>query len=360
MDEELLRRFRDGDPTAATAVRNHLRAVAARVLAAPQWSFIPADQRQPLEQGAAAEAMIERQRDSVGMAAEAMAAASRAGLERLRRHEAVAEAEHPTTAALVAVGLETASAAQAAQLRPHLEGCTTCKRHVELVGAAARAAATASVAVNDTPAVAAAPPVTRKAPDTHGRPHKLLRDPNDPISQVIEQPAPRTGTRAGLVPIALILLAMAVFAYAKAQLSPEETRWAIAAMLPPELPPTGRAELYDGDAREALLHMRDGDCPRAAAMLRTVRGSAPDDPWLQWYEGLAYVCTRDGADAVPLLQELADGGFEPFGLDWWLGQALLLAGRHDEGLRHLDQLARTDHPRARQAEKLAAKVRKLL
>lgn len=369
MDDKLLARFRDGDPTAATAVRNHLRSVAARVIAAPQWERQgPADHR--LEVAAAAEAMGGKAATPVQLAADAMAAAARGSLAELRSREVLVGADHLNVALVVELAMERASANQAAHARPHLEDCAACRRQVELVRHALRAAATAShlptepadlaldglAAASQAAAEAAA---ELDAQEAGGRP--TAPSPARPKRPRSRPPQRQPRDLSALRPILLILALLGAGLWWTQRLTPEERAWQAAALLPPEWPPLGRAGQYDGDVRDALVRMaEDGECRLAANTLHKAWLEDGEDIWLRWYEGLAHVCLRDGPRAVAALQEVERGAAEPpFGMDWWLGQALLLDGQRDEALRRLDRLAHSEHPRAAQAEALAGAARAL-
>ncbi|MCK6522665.1 hypothetical protein L6R49_14640, partial [Myxococcota bacterium] len=159
------------------------------------------------------------------------------------------------------------------------------------------------------------------------------------------------------LPIALVALGVGFFAWRDAQPSEEQRAWAVAALLPAELPPTDLGARYSGTTKAAFDEMGRGSCRSAAGRLRSAARSAPQDPMLPWAEGMALVCARDGKAALLAFKQVESLGGRPFGWDWWTAQALLLDGQLELGLGRLDGLASTSHPRAGQARTLAAKVR---
>lgn len=356
MDAELIGRMLEGESEATLAVRNHLRTVATRVLTAPQWGLTEGPELTRAEQDAAAEAINFRPATPVSLAVAAMASASRIALEKARHKEGHSGTEHPDARLVVALALQTASAAQANNLKAHMERCPVCRRHMEMTQHAVKSAASAT---------AAAEKLVAEGHDPHGLEAAMQAAAAEDEARARKPPRPRPpppepakGSLSALFPLLIVFAFLGYFAYRHDQLTPEEATWLVAELLPPEIPPTSRAEQYGGTAREGLLAMREGDCRDAANRLKSAVKHDPDDLYLRYYEGLAYVCQRKGPEAVEALSEVRDQAADPpFGLDWWLGQALLLNGDLDAGLATLDQLASSQHPRANQAEQLASAVR---
>lgn len=368
MDVELIGRMLEGDPQATLAVRNHLRTVATRVLTAPQWGLHEGPELTRAEQDSAAEAITHRPATPVTLAVATMASASRIALEKVRHREGHSGTEHPDARLVVALALQTASAAQANNLKAHIERCAVCRRHMEMTQHAVKSAASATAAAEHVrPAggdEAPTKPADRAQQSMEEAMQAALSAEEGPAARAQKPSRPRPprrepkGSFAGLVPLALVLVAVSFFAWRSNELSPEEATWLVGSLLPPELPPTSRAEQYGGMAREGLLAMREGDCREAANRLKSAVKRDPDDLYLRYYEGLAYVCQRKGPEAVEALREVQARASEPpFGLAWWLGQAQLLSGDIDDGLSTLDVLAASQHPRADQARDLAEAVR---
>ncbi len=197
MDQDLLIRFRSGEPAARTSLRNHLRAVCARVLGAPQWGF-EAERRRALEVAAANEALESDATDPVGFALAAMRAAARGGLGALRQSDPQA-GEHPDGDIVVGVAMETASRAQKMRLDKHLEDCGHCRVHLETVRHALKTAASAQKAADPQsaptaatevpePASLAAPevrPADKPTPKPKRRPARKPKEAPFPLWQVL-------------------------------------------------------------------------------------------------------------------------------------------------------------------------------
>ena len=393
MDESLVRRFQEGDLTAVMAVRNHLRDLAGRALSAGELRVDDEDERSKMEQQAAAMAIAARPDSAVAFAREALRAALTLGIERWRREIPPAPGDHPAPALIAAIALETASLAQARLFKQHADACPACAHLLTASQHTLRAAI-------QTEAPAAAPP----PPPAPGRSRNLaqrqadaLPPSVDTLSRVMAEaaaeadepnakpnakpnarPSPKQSpgrpaaaspprrataqTKSGLpwIPIVLVTVGVGFFAWRDAQPSDEQRAWAMAALLPAELPPTDLGARYAGTTKAAFDDMGRGGCRSAAGRLRSAARSAPQDPMLPWAEGMALVCARDGKGALLAFKQVEALGGKPFGWDWWTAQALLLDGQLELGLGRLDGLASTSHPRAAQARALAAKVRDTL
>ena len=120
MDDQLVKRFREGEVAAQAAVRNQLRAMATRVLSSPQWQ-LDAARRQVLEREAAAEAMQSNADSAVALTVAAMAAAAKRGLGWLRKRDGMRNDGHPDLGLIGGVALQTASANQKFHIEKHFE-----------------------------------------------------------------------------------------------------------------------------------------------------------------------------------------------------------------------------------------------
>lgn len=341
MDEHLLERYRSGDPQAATALRNHLRSVAARVLDTAQFPLPDADRRRTAEADSARRAMERPSPDVVTYATRTMTYALAAGIRALQDAD---PAGAGVDAELMArVVMETASAAQAEEFARQMSAHPGAQRHLE----AARHALKASVAAREqAEAVEEAPagrPVPRRGP--LGPPRSAARRP----------PRPKAASVWPLV-AALVLVGVVVgVAATRPGVRPEA-----AFLLPAELPPVEGAWRRGGVVRTAAELVESGDCEGAARTL-VAAGSTSTDPFVHWYIGLAWVCARRGPEATAALERARSlAATAPFGFDWWMAQAELLDGSVDEALDRLDALGATEHPRASQARALARDVRREL
>ncbi len=359
MDSELLQRFQTGDPEAREALRNHLRSIAARVLLAPQWRLTDVGQVRELEQQAALAAMECGGDSPVAFATAAMEQATTRCIEQVRKRDG-----HPVSELsanlLARVALETATQPEMNQANTLLVDNPASRRLLDVARSALRTAVRAQAAQPAPVEQPAAQPLP-----TPGR----ARQPASPAPARRKlKPSRSTPGRAGenslsRPPLSLILLVgvLVFVGYQRFSPRPEPVEVTLSWLLPQELPPTARAEEFEGLARHALLTMRSGKCRQAADRLHMEFRKDSEDFWLRYYEGLAWVCSREGLKALEALkdvdQEMDD---PPFGHPWWLGQAQLLAGDLTAGLRTLDALANSSHPRAPQAASLSQAVREAL
>jgi len=347
MNDELYQQFLAGDSTAKTAVRNHMRAIAARVLAAPQWQLTDERTRQEKEQQAAREAIESPASTMVGAATNVMGHAVRLGLTELRKKDSISDDTHPSEALIAGAALETLSSAIKLETEAHIEDCPTCRRHLAAATTALRSAVTAQ----------------RMAP----KPQRTNPKPSKPTpAPARSRPAPRkqastkpsTFSFTSMLPLVALILGVAAYWYSQRPDPGIVLNGAMAALLPAELPPTGRAEELNQVGTEAVKAMKQGRCAYTARRLQISLEQDPDDLLAVYYLGLAHVCLRNGTEALQALKEVQrDEEFPPFGLQWWLAQAQLLDGRTDAGLTTLDTLAAEEHPRAPYARTLAAKIR---
>ena len=388
MDESLVRRFQEGDLTAVMAVRNHLRDLAGRALSSGELRVDDEDERAKMEQQAAAMAIAARPDSAVGFAREALRAALTLGIERWRREFPPPPGDHPAPTLIAAIALETASLAQARMFKQHADACPACAHILTASQHTLRAAIQ-----TESPAPAPAPTPGRSR-NLAQRQADALPPSVDTLSRVMAEAAadadvpqtkpsakatpkqspsrpaaaaspPRRAqapAKSGLpwIPIVLVTLGVGFFAWRDARPSDDQRAWAMAALLPAELPPTDLGARYEGTTKAAFDDMGRGGCRSAAGRFRSAARSAPQDPMLPYAEGLALVCARDGKGALLAFKQVEALGGKPFGWDWWTAQALLLDGQLELGLGRLDGLASTSHPRAAQARALAARVRDTL
>jgi hypothetical protein len=363
MDDQLVQRFNEGDPTATMAMRNQLRAMAARVLSSPQWE-LGAEARQNLEREAAGEAMEGGGKNAVAFTVAAMSSAAQRGLTWLRKRDGMRDGDHPARHMVVGVALQTASANHKLHVESHWKDCPACKHHFDVVDEALRGATKAQAAAQ---LVAPAPPPSAQPADdlasfARERARQQRKKPKAKKAAKKRRRRKKKGQKPpALWPILAVAGALAAGFWYTAQPSDEQRAWQAAAILPDELPPVGRAHTFDAQIQRAIESAADGDCRQAGNKLHAAAKTNPDDYWLAYYEGMAWVCERDGRRATAALERVDLMTTDvPWGYTWWLGQALLLDQRTDEGLAVLDSLGASSHPRADDARILAAKARNTL
>ncbi len=353
MDDALFQRFKAGDPQARTAMRNQMRSVAARVLLAPQWRLTDVEQVRRLEQEVAL-AVLDMEGDSaVAYATSAMELAAMRCID-IVRHRDAHPASNLTGDLLARVAMETASKRDVDLANELLAESPANQRLLDTVRSALRTAAKAQAALPPRQA-----PVEKPAPRKPRRPARAVTASR--TAQPRRKLPPKkseSGTFKALAPFLVIVVVFGGLGYQRWAPKPEPIATTIAWLLPQELPPTARADDLAGLAREGVLTLRKGRCDQAASRLHMEFRKDSSNLWVRYYEGLAFVCARDGLKSLEALRDVEAGMEEPpFGLDWWLAQSQLLSGDVAAGLGTLDALAGTDHPRALQAAGLARVVR---
>jgi hypothetical protein len=354
MDDELFQRFQDGDPEALTALRNQLRSVAARVLMAPQWSLNDVQLVRRLEQQAALAALDCGANNRVDFARAAMLNATVRSIEHVRHRDAL-PVSRLSAELLAKVAMETASRPQQEEANKLLEDSAADRRLLETARSALRTAAMAQVALPPRQPAKTAPRPKRKPirPVTAARRATKKRRLSPKKSE--------SGGLRAIAPFVVIAVVFGTLGYSRLAPEPEPVEVTIAWLLPQETPPTGRANELSGLAKEAVLNLRKGRCDQSADRLHMEFRKNSDNLWVRYYEGLAWVCSRNGLKAMEALRDVQKEMEEPpFGLEWWLAQAQLLAGDLAAGLGTLDALSGTEHPRAVQAAALARAIREQL
>jgi hypothetical protein len=248
---------------------------------------------------------------------------------------------------MAAFAMEVLTPDAAQEAEAHLADCMPCLRHV----ASAKNALRTAVSAQKTAAAPPKPLPQREAIHASAR--------LEPVgANSLGRFLPSKSTIGRVAP--LVALGLAMFLHWQSQqLDPRLALQAnMARMLPAELPPSARAWELEQIGKDAVSGLGEGRCEYAVRRLGVAMDQNPDQPLHKWYLGLAHVCLRDGP-AARLNLEWVQANMDPppFGLDWWLAQALLLDGGVDKGLALLDSLAAGEHPRAPYARALAAKVR---
>ena len=346
MDDPLFQRFLSGDPLAATGVRNHLRAVAHRILAAPQWEMPDNDVRRERESAAVAETIQSPGHSMVQAASRAMAISIRIGLDHLRHIQGLPQG-HISTDLLARKAVDKTQEDEKEQVRTHLEDCPACRRHLELARSALKAAMSTQ-AVNPISTAKLTPSTDRRpTPRQKTRRTKVKKQSRVPGSEWITQ---------GII---LVGLFFAVYLFTRpSQAERDQTaNLERAKFLPGELPPTAMAGEFEGNVEASIQLMSNGRCGNAADRLVRFVERGPEDRLLRYYFSLALLCDRRSPDAMQSFAILHKMEGERFwGEAWWRAQALYLAGAEDKAMTVLDQIAESQHGRAADAEALLQRI----
>ncbi len=354
MNDDLFQRFLSGDPHAATGVRNHLRAVAHRVLQAPQWIIDESEKRRERETAAVAEVMRSPGNSMIQAASKAMTVACRIGIEHLRQQDGV-PSSHISADTLAKKAMDRLNEEEEEPLRQYLESCSTCSLHLEQARNALKAAISAqSAAPPPKPSTASpgpgqfrtATPSRKRRPNRKRHP-KLSKGPGLQFSEVT--------TRL------LLLFALGYGIFLATRPSSEEVlsaEWAARAnLLPAELPPTSQARSLEPNIASAVQLMESGRCDDSRSRMARFVERDPENRLLRYYYSLSLLCIRKADEALQSFSTLKDMDGTPYwGEKWWYSQALYLGGGEDKALTLLDQIASSEHGRAADAEALIARI----
>jgi len=338
MDDKLFERFLSGDPSAATGVRNHLRAVAARVLEAPQWSMQDAQKRREYETAAVAETLQAPGRSMVQAASRVMTIATRIGLSHLRSSEGLGK-DHIDVDLLAKKAMDSLPDDQEEVVRQYLSTCPICSRHLE----AARSALKSAIS-NQQKAIPRPNPGAMRpgAPKTfHSASTKRLRTPRTKKHPKLTK---AEGLSAGdMVTAAFIVVAIGLLVFLL--MSPtggssnDEKLVKRMGLLEPELPPTLRANEFDSTIEVAIRLTEQGNCADSAEKLSRFVERDPESRLLRYYYSLALLCDRnEGALESFHTMKRMDG--ERFVMeDWWYAQALFLGDAVEHAEKLLEDLS---------------------
>jgi|GEM_PF-3040423 len=346
MDNELFQRFLSGDQVATTGVKNHLRAITSRVLAAPQWGLSGIERTRDLEIQAAKEAMTSPGETVLSCATGALLASTRLGLIALREREALPKG-HPDAITVAREVVGVLGEPERGALLEHLENCGTCSRHLEMAKGAVNAAMSASAAqtssVKAKEQLATSAPTSStsaKAPHEKTRAHVKKRKEKKKDAKRAIHPdllkKERFSIVSSLGPLVILILILGYFGFMRSIETDEERVRRLAHLLAPELPPTALADQLDPSSRGAALDMERGHCDSASSRLSAASDSNPSDPTLNYYAGLAHLCARHPEESLRHFERLGSLDVDPFyGQEWWYTQVLILNDRVDEARARL-------------------------
>ncbi len=386
MNDDLIHRWRSGEPTATTAVRNGVRSIAERVLGHPMLvqSVGPAaaaqlgreDRRRELTSEVAREVMSRRVDSAAQLTAMALVVAGRHAVEALQKAHPPIEGAHlppqvAVTLALAPGGL-VGGVRDAAER--HLAECSHCVEDLRLI---ARIAAAQEASDPDGPDHDDIAEEARRVEALFAEAEADLQAPAPSAAQARRTasaarggrrvlPAPPKPRRAWLLALPVLVLVGLGLWLARAPESPV-SRGPVAGLAeladrsPPEV-----ARLGDlpSEVQFAVADLSRGDCKTAAGRFRSARGRAPKELRLFLLEGASFICANEGSKALKVFAELEaelpEGQEPPRALHWYKAQAHLLQGEADPALAQLQQAAIHDAGHRKAADEQISRVRALL
>jgi hypothetical protein len=359
MDDALVARWREGDPTATTAVRNGIRTVAERMLGHATLRGVTSTkarkvaedegQRREVTADIAREVMVRGGATAADVTAITIMVTARKLVELLRFERPFTGETHLPPQVAVSYALAPDSLPKPSQeaAQKHTDECTGCAEDVRIVGAVVRA----NPNPDPIPRPVAPPPPAGPTPDdmigdmaaieaAAEKPERRRREPAPPrqtaarrAANAEREPADRRAW-ASLAIIAVASIVGAGFWSTYNRSLRYEKRMEIAQLVTRDVPnltafgaASRRAE-YD-EIAEALDR---GDCESAAALARTLRRQGGGGSEIYRVEAAAWVCVGDGVAAVEAV-EAAPTFSDP----WLAAQAHFLRGDVALGLDSLDR-----------------------
>ena len=364
MDDALVARWREGDPTATTAVRNGIRTVAERMLghttlrgvASTKARKVAEDegQRREVTADIAREVMVRGGATAADVTAITIMVTARKLVELLRFERPFTGETHLPPQVAVSYALAPDSLPKPSQeaAQKHTDECTGCAEDVRIVGAVVRAnpnpdpiprpvapPTPAGPSVNDMSrdmaAIEAA--ATAERPERTERRRKEPPPPRETAARRAANAEREPADRRAWTTLAILAVASIVgfgFWRVHNRNLRYEKRMEIAQLVPREVPSlamygaASRNPDYDGIA-DALDR---GDCETAADLARTLRKRGGGGSEIYRVEAAAWVCVGDGSAAVEAIRAAPT-----FGDPWLAAQAHFLRGDVDVGLDSLDR-----------------------
>jgi hypothetical protein len=356
MDEDLVTRWRQGDPDAEPAVRNAIRTVSMRLLVHPalrpveraggQHMLRDDQQRRELAGEVAAEVMRRGASSAAQLHASALLVAARRALEVVRTGRPSSRDAHVPTSVVVMLAVAPEALPEQAKgaADAHLEHCHQCRDDVRLMDTVVRAEAVADPfsAVDDVaPASAPKRPVAPARPIPAARPKVARRQAQRADASARDDASFPWGF------VALLGLGSAAFlVWWFTQQPNEQERVSLAQVAdraPPAVPAPGD---LPPDAVDALGDLGRGDCYAAAPRLRTLRKRNPEAAGIARLEAAAWVCRGDALAARDALAAVGVPPASEAGDAWSLAQIALLEGDEDLAREQLLAVAAADPVRA--------------
>jgi hypothetical protein len=364
MDDALVARWREGDSTATTAVRNGIRTVAERMLGHSTLRGVTSakarkvaedeGQRREVTADIAREVMVRGGATAADVTAITIMVTARKLVELLRFERPFTGETHlpPQVAVSYALAPESLPKPSQDAAQKHTDECSGCAEDVRIVGAVVRAnpnpdpiprpVAPPPPAVpsvddmsRDMAAIEAA--ATAERAERSERRRKEPPPPRETAARRAANAEREPADRRAWATLAVLGVASIIglgFWHMHNRQVRYEKRMEIAQLVSRDVPilatfgaASRRAE-YDGIA-EALDR---GDCQSAADQARTLRQQGGGGSEIYRVEAAAWVCVGDGAAAVEAIEAAPT-----FGDPWLAAQAHFLRGDVDLGLDSLDR-----------------------
>ena len=381
MDDALVARWRDGDSTATTAVRNHVRTHAERVLSHPALRAAEGsggrslqrndERRRELTSTIAREVMQRPVSSAAQLDAMSLMAAARHAVDVVREGRTISPGAHLPSHTVVTVSLAPGGLPPAARsaAERHIGECGACAADSRMVGALVRSGAAPAEEPepepeeaepeDDTAAAMAAALAEVEAEERAPDPGSGRASVGRPL--VLRPPPVREGAGWKAALPFVVAAGIGLWWVAGREDGPlPAARVAEIAALADRSPPTLSGDAVPEDALPAASELARGDCRTASARLRTARMRAPDDAALWSLEAASFVCAGEGKDALSALDGLAERGLAaPVSAAWTRAQALLLIGDLEGAEDALDAVIASDPTRASAARAQRASLQAL-
>lgn len=397
MDDALVERWKGGDATAATAVRNAVRSWAERVLGHPALlgALGPGarnrmgneEQRRETTARIAADVMRRAPASANQTKALSLMAAGRLAIESLQdgrpAHPSGGRHLPPPIAVAMVLYPEGVNPRVREALEKHLGECPACREDLRIMDSIVRNLDAVDHEVTRSDLAEEARKVDAALADTVDL-EQVMRDaaraererqqrppsarPATKGPRKLPRPEPRasSGALRAFVPVLVVLAVGAgIWWTQRGGDAPAALRHdgvvALADLTPPDI---GRLSELPSEAQLVVADLGRGDCRTAAGRLKGLQHARPDDLRLVVYEGAALVCAKDGRRALQVLDELEErvpaGSEAARQRHWYRAQALLLQGEASQAVTALRR-AEAEDPRHRsQARALADRVAMVL
>lgn len=396
MDDELVQRWRDGDATAATAVRNSIRSWAERVLGHPALlSTLGPGTRARFANEAnrredTARIAVDVMRRDIPSANQAKAmtlmAAGREAVDALQdgrpaHPEGGRHAPPPIVVAMVLYPDGVNPRIREA-IDKHFEECPACREDVRVMDRIIRNLDAVDHEVTRTDLAEAAALADRALANTVDLEQVMReaaqREKEDRAARQSRRPSPKPGPGGRTIPgrdpepvsspirialplIAALLVAGGIWWVMRGDDPVSGQRVDGVRVLADVSPPdVGRLSDFPSETQLVVADFGRGDCRTAAGRLEGIQRTAPTDLRLVVLQGAALVCAKDGRRALKVFDDLetrvANEGGEARQRHWYRAQAHLLQGEATEAIAAL-QRAEAEDPRHRsQASALVERV----